>query len=176
MPRVQPRSRYEQERKLMAAQTTLVGNTTADIELRYTQNGRAVGNVTIAVSDRIKDQQTGEYRDGDTWFARCTLWAELAEHGANSIPKGTRVIATGRITQREFEDREGGKRSAVEVTLDAIGPDLRYATAVVTRSQGGRGAGAAQGASNTEPWATTAPGTGFDAQTASWGSDSETPF
>jgi single-strand DNA-binding protein len=120
----------------MSAITTLVGNTTADIELRYTQNGKAVGNVTIVVQDRKLNRQTNEWEDGDKWFARCTLWGEIAEHAAASITKGTRVIAEGRIAQREYEDRDGNKRSSIEVTLDEIGPSLRYATAQITRSQG----------------------------------------
>ena len=123
----------------MSAVTTLVGNTTSDIELRWSQAGKAVGNVTIAVSDRVKDKSTGEWVDGKTWFARCTIWGEMAEHAAGSIPKGTRVVALGRIEQRDWEDKDGGKRSSVEVTLDDIGASLRYATAQVTRASSSRG-------------------------------------
>ncbi len=118
----------------MSATTTLIGNTTSDIDLRFTQGGRPVGNVTIAVSDRKYDKARNEWVDGDVWFARCTLWGELAEHAAASIRKGTRVIAQGRISQRDFEDREGVKRTAVEVTLEDIGASMRYATATVTRA------------------------------------------
>ena len=134
----------------MTATTTLIGNTTSDVEIRFTQAGKAVGSVTIAVSDRVKDKQTGEWKDGNVWFARCTLWGEVAENAAGSIPKGTRVIAEGRIQQRDWEDKEGNKRTSVEVTVDEIGPSLRYATAQVTRTQargqgGGFGGGSAQG-------------------------------
>lgn len=123
----------------MSATTTLIGNTTADVELRYTQNGKPVGSVTIAIADRKFDKQRNEYVDGNTWFARCTIWGEMAEKVAGSIPKGTRVIALGRIEQREFEDRDGNKRTAIDVVIDEIGPSMRYATAQVTRSSSSGG-------------------------------------
>jgi len=123
---------------MTAAMTTLVGNATADPELRFAQSGRAVGSLTIAVSERVKDKSTNEWTDGKTWFARCTLWGDLAEHAAATITKGDRVIAFGRLEQRDWEDRDGNKRSAVEVVVDEIGPSLRYATASVTRGSGSR--------------------------------------
>lgn len=121
----------------MAATTTLIGNATNDVELRYSQAGKAIGSVTIAVSDRVK--KDGEWVDGKTWFARCTIWGEMAEQAAASIHKGNRVIGFGRIEQRDWEDKEGAKRTTVEVTLDEIGVSLRYATAVVTRVERGSG-------------------------------------
>lgn len=142
----------------MTATTTLIGNATSDLELRYTQSGKAIANVTIAVSDRKFDRQTNEWVDGDTWFARCSIWGELAEHAAGSITKGMRVIATGRIGQREWEDKDGNKRNSVEVTLDEIGPSLKYATAQVTRTQSGRGDTPAQ-----QPPADTWAGPAVDA-------------
>lgn len=135
----------------MSATTTLVGNTTGDIEVRYTQSGKAVGSVTIAVSDRTKDAATGEWKDGKVWFARCTMWGELAEHANATLHKGTRVIASGRIEQRDWEDKDGNKRTSVEVTVDEIGPSLRYATAQVTRSASGGNTTA--GLVVSEPWA-----------------------
>lgn len=144
----------------MTATTTLIGNTTADVEIRYTQNGKAVGNVTIVVQDRKLNRQTNEWEDGDKWFARCTLWGEIAEHAASSIRKGTRVIAEGRISQREYETREGEKRSSVEVTLDEIGPSLRYATAQVTRTQGGSTIRTPQQSPPAQQWST--PGTDIE--------------
>lgn len=116
----------------MSAVTTLIGNTTADIEIRFTSAGKAVGSVTIAVSDRVKDAD-GSWKDGKTWFARCTLWGEVAENAAATISKGTRVIGFGRIEQRDWQDKDGQNRSSVEVTLDEIGPSLRYAVASVSR-------------------------------------------
>lgn len=123
----------------MAATTTLIGNTTDEIELRYTQNGQPVANLTIAVADRRFNKQTNQYEDGNTWFARCTIWGDMAPRAAESIPKGTRVIASGKVGQCEWEDRDGNKRMSVEVTLDEIGPSVKYATAQVTRAprQGG---------------------------------------
>lgn len=123
----------------MAATTTLIGNATNDVELRYSQAGKAIGSVTIAVSDRVK--KDGEWVDGKTWFARCTIWGEMAEQAAASIHKGNRVIGFGRIEQRDWEDKEGAKRTTVEVTLDEIGVSLRYATAVVSRVTRGSGNG-----------------------------------
>lgn len=175
----------------MTATTTLIGNTTSDLELRYTQNGKAVGNVTVAVADRKFDRQANEWVDGDTWFARCTIWGELAEHVAGSLPKGTRVIAEGRIGQRDYEDREGNKRTTVEVTIDEIGPSLKYATATVTRSSGQRGNPAAGQTDWTQQSASYAPNStpvgnqtqnvGNGAQTGSWGTagaiaDAEVPW
>ena len=158
----------------MTATTTLIGNTTSDVEIRFTQAGKAVGSVTIAVSDRVKDKQTGEWKDGNVWFARCTLWGEVAENAAGSIPKGTRVIAEGRIQQRDWEDKEGNKRTSVEVTVDEIGPSLRYATAQVTRASAGAGQGAPQTgfAGESDPWA--APGAPAGAQGG--GGYDESPF
>lgn len=159
----------------MSATTTVVGNTTADIELRYSAAGNAVANVTVAVSDRKFDRQRNEWVDGDVWFARCSLFGDLAEHAAASIHKGTRVIGFGRIVQRSWEDREGQKRTSVEVILDAIGPELRHATAQVTRVQGSQQGQAAPTASSAsdEPWSTP---TG--AQTDAWGGETygEPPF
>lgn len=159
----------------MSAITTLIGNTTSDIDLRFTQGGRPVGNVTIAVSDRKFDKARNEWVDGDVWFARCTLWGELAEHAAASIRKGTRVIAQGRISQRDFEDREGGKRTAVEVTLEDIGASMRYATATVTRAASNRGGQPAQ----TDQWASAQPGESDAWSTPTSGEGSygdDTPF
>ncbi|MDR6868951.1 single-strand DNA-binding protein [Microbacterium resistens] len=163
----------------MSAQTTVIGNTTADVELRYTSNGKPVANVTVAVSDRKFDKQRNEWVDGDVWFARCTMWNELAEHAAASIHKGTRVIGFGRIVQRDWEDRDGQKRSSVEVILDEIGPSLRYATAQVTRAARAEGGQADRGRTETATdtgWATT-PLAG--AQTDAWGGGDfgdDTPF
>ena len=141
----------------MSAQTTLIGNTTADIELRYSQAGKPVGNLTVAVSDRKFDRQSNEWVDGDTWFARCVIFGEMAEHAAASIHRGTRVIASGKVVQREWQDKEGQKRVSVEVILDEIGPSLRYATAQVTRAQSPQGGQAGRTQPQTaseEPWST----------------------
>jgi single-strand DNA-binding protein len=139
----------------MSATTTLIGNTTADIELRYSQAGKPVGTVTIAVSDRKKNAQTGEWEDGKTWFARGTIFGPMAEHAAGTLFKGTRVIASGRIEQDSWNDKDGNPRTSVGVIIDEIGPSLRYATATVTRAAGGSGnAGVPRAAESADSWNT----------------------
>lgn len=128
----------------MAGETviTVVGNLTADPELRFTPNGAAVASFTVASTPRTFDRQANEWRDGETLFLRCSIWRDAAENVAESLTKGTRVIVQGRLVQRSFETREGEKRTVVEMQVDEIGPSLRYATAKVTRaSRGGQGGG-----------------------------------
>lgn len=125
--------------------TTVVGNLTADPELRYTQNGLAVANFTIASTPRTFDRQGNDWKDGEALFLRASCWREFAEHVAGSLTKGARVVATGRLKQRSYETKEGEKRTAIELEVDEIGPSLRYANAQVTRAAGGGGS-ASQGA------------------------------
>ena len=130
----------------MAGETiiTVVGNLTADPELRYTQNGLAVANFTIASTPRTFDRQANEWKDGEALFLRASVWREFAEHVSQSLTKGSRVIAQGRLKQRSFETQQGEKRTVIELEVDEIGPSLRYATAQVTRTTGG-GAGRSSG-------------------------------
>jgi len=124
----------------MAGETplTIVGNLTADPELRYTQNGLAVANFTIAATERTFDRQANDWKDGDPLFLRCSIWRDYAEHVAGSLTKGTRVIATGSLKQRSYETKEGEKRTVFELDVLEIGPALRFATAQVVRAtQGG---------------------------------------
>ena len=123
---------------------TMVGNLTADPELRYTQNGLPVVNLTIAQTPRTFDKQANEWKDGEAVFMRASAWREHAEHIAATLTKGMRVIAQGRLVQRSYQDREGNNRTAMELELDAIGPELRYATAQVTRATQGQGGGGQQ--------------------------------
>jgi single-strand DNA-binding protein len=116
---------------------TVVGNLTADPELRYTQSGLAVANFTIASTPRTFDKQTNDWKDGDALFLRASCWRDFAEHVAGSLTKGARVVATGQLKQRSYDDREGNKRTAIELEVDEIGPSLRYATAQVTRASSG---------------------------------------
>jgi len=127
----------------MAGETviTVVGNLTADPELRYTQNGLAVANFTIASTPRTFDRQANEWKDGDALFLRASVWREFAEHVAGSLTKGSRVIVQGRLRQRSYQDREGQQRTSIELEVDEIGPSLRYATAQITRAAGGSGGG-----------------------------------
>ena len=148
----------------MAGETviTVVGNLTADPELRYTQNGLAVANFTIASTPRNFDRASNDWKDGEALFLRASVWREFAEHVAGSLTKGSRVIATGRLKQRSYETKEGEKRTSIELEVDEIGPSLRYATAQVTRAASSReggtgGGGASRGAVADEPWAASAP-------------------
>jgi single-strand DNA-binding protein len=124
---------------------TVVGNLTADPELRYTQNGLAVANFTIASTPRSFDRASNEWKDGEALFLRASVWRDFAEHVAGSLTKGSRVIVTGRLKQRSYETKEGEKRTSMELEVDEIGPSLRYATAQVTRSSGGGGGGGGRG-------------------------------
>ncbi len=175
----------------MAGDTTItvVGNLTADPELRFTPSGAAVANFTVASTPRIYDRQSGEWKDGDALFLRCNIWREAAENVAESLMRGSRVIVTGRLKQRSFETREGEKRTVFEVEVDEIGPSLRYATAKVNKasrsggggggfggggggSRGNMGGGTGGGGSETkdDPWG-SAPASGSFS-----GGDDEPPF
>jgi single-strand DNA-binding protein len=124
---------------------TVVGNLTADPELRFTQNGLPVANFTIASTPREFDRQSNEWKDGEALFLRASVWREFAEQVAGSLTKGMRVIATGRLKQRSYQDKEGANRTSIELEIDEIGPSLRYATAQVTRVQKGQAGGQQQG-------------------------------
>ena len=176
----------------MAGDTTItvVGNLTADPELRFTPSGAAVANFTVASTPRIFDRQSSEWKDGEALFLRCNIWREAAENVAESLTRGSRVIVTGRLKQRSFETREGEKRTVFEVEVDEIGPSLRYATAKVNKASrsggggGGFGSGSRQaqapapasapaeasGGSGADPWG-SAPASG-----SFGGGDDEPPF
>jgi single-strand DNA-binding protein len=163
---------------------TVVGNLTSDPELRYTQNGLAVANFTIASTPRSFDRASNDWKDGDALFLRASVWREFAEHVAGSLTKGSRVIATGRLKQRSYETKEGEKRTSIELEVDEIGPSLRYATAQVTRTTGGSGAGgggSSRGGSQQqvaeEPWAASAPdSSAADVWNTPGSYNDETPF
>lgn len=127
----------------MAGETviTVVGNLTSDPELRFTPSGAAVANFTIASTPRTFDRQSNEWKDGETLFLRASIWREAAENVAESLTKGARVVAQGRLKARSYETREGEKRTSYELDVDEIGPSLRYATAKVTKSNRSGGGG-----------------------------------
>src|SRR3954447_17360080 len=131
----------------MAGETviTVVGNLTADPELRFTPSGAAVANFTVASTPRTFDRQSGEWRDGEALFLRCNLWRQPAENVAESLTRGMRVMVSGRLRQRSFETREGEKRTVVELEVDEVGPSLRYATAKVAKVSGGGRTGGGNG-------------------------------
>ena len=149
---------------------TVVGNLTADPELRFTPSGAAVASFTVASTPRTFDRQTNEWKDGEALFLRCSAWRQMAENVAESLQRGYRVIVQGRLVQRSFETREGEKRTVIEMQVDEIGPSLRYATAKVNRTTrgsgggggaygGGYGGGQPASAPPDDPWA-SAPAAG----------------
>ncbi|MBG6183671.1 single-strand DNA-binding protein [Arthrobacter sp. CAN_A214] len=182
----------------MAGETiiTVVGNLTNDPELRFTPSGSAVANFTIASTPRTFDRQSNEWKDGETLFLRASVWREAAENVAETLTKGTRVVAQGRLKSRSYDTKEGEKRTVMELEVDEIGPSLRYASAKVSRTQrSGGGGGGGFGGNNSgnsgsgsnpnwgggqqaqqpadDPWGAPAGG-----NSQSWGNgaDSEPPF
>ncbi|MFD2417967.1 single-stranded DNA-binding protein [Amycolatopsis pigmentata] len=148
---------------------TVVGNLTADPELRFTPSGAAVANFTVASTPRTFDRASGEWKDGEALFMRCNIWRQAAENVAESLTRGARVVVQGRLKQRSFETKEGEKRTVVELEVDEIGPSLRYATAKVNKvsrgsapSGGGGGGygGGGSGAPADDPWGSAPPAGG----------------
>jgi len=150
----------------MAGETTItiIGNLVDDPDLRFTPSGAAVANFRIASTPRTFDRQTNEWKDGDALFLSCSVWRQAAENVAESLQKGMRVVVQGRLKQRQYETREGEKRTVVELDVDEVGPSLKYATAKVARTtrQGGGGGYSGGGASGggDDPWASAAPASG----------------
>lgn len=124
---------------------TLIGNLTADPEIKFIPSGAAVTNFTIAHTPRVFDKNANEWKDGEALFMRCSMWREAAENVASSLSRGSRVIVVGKLKQRSYE-KDGEKRSVVELEVEEIGPSLKYATATVTKSgKGSKPAPASQG-------------------------------
>ena len=119
----------------MAGETpiTVVGNLTADATLRFTPSGRPVADFTVASTPRTFDRQTGQWRDTEAMFLPCSLWGQAAENAAETLTRGMRVIVTGRLRARSYDDRDGNRRTVLEVQVDEVGPSLRHATATVER-------------------------------------------
>ncbi len=160
----------------MAGETviTVVGNLVDDPELRFTPSGAAVANFRIASTPRTFDKQTSEWKDGDSLFLSCSVWRQAAENVAESLQRGMRVVVQGRLKSRQYETREGEKRTVFEIEVEEVGPSLKYATAKVARASrsggggggfGGGGGGGGQGQGGSaggsapvdDPWATPAP-------------------
>jgi len=148
-------------------QITVVGNLVDDPELRFTPSGAAVANFRIASTPRTFDRQTNEWKDGEALFLSCSVWRQAAENVAESLQKGMRVVVQGNLRSRQYETREGEKRTVFEIQVDEVGPSLKYATAKVTRTQrsggspyggGGQQGGGQAGPSDNDPWATPAQG------------------
>ena len=142
----------------MAGETviTVVGNLTADPEMRFTNSGAGVANFTVASTPRTFDKASGEWKDGEALFLRCTAWRQLGENVAESLKRGTRVIVVGRLKQRSYE-KDGEKRTVYELDVDEVGPSLRYATATVEKMarSSGTGFGGQQHAGGDDPWASS---------------------
>lgn len=184
----------------MTTQITVVGNLVRDPELRFTPSGAAVCNFTVVDNERIKDQNTGEWKDGDATFYECSVWRDAAENVAESLQSGNRVVVQGTVKLRSYERPDGSKGASLDLRVDEVGPSLRWATAKVTRTSkqnGGQNNGGQQGgyqngsqnngsqqgqpqyagagapaAGGGNPWGDPAPGGG-------WGGDatpSEPPF
>ncbi|WFE22850.1 single-stranded DNA-binding protein [Solwaraspora sp. WMMD937] len=173
------------EEMVMAGDTTItvIGNLTDDPELRFTPSGAAVAKFRVASTPRYMDRASGEWKDGEPLFLSCTVWRQAAEHVAESLQRGARVIVSGRLRQRSYETREGEKRTVIELEVDEIGPSLRYATAKVQKMSrsgggfGGSGGGGNQGGFD-DPWATAAPAAPAASSARSGGGnfDEEPPF
>lgn len=140
---------------------TITGNLTADPELRFTSSGTAVAAFTVAASRRVYDQASGQWKDGDTLFLRCSAWRDLADHAAESLRRGTRVIVTGRLKQRDYEAADGTKRTVYELDADDIGPSLKWATAKIARTSRDTPPHPAE---TPDPWASTPPAPGGDGE------------
>lgn len=136
---------------ITGTQITVIGNLTADPELRFTPSGAAVAKFTVCVNKRVKDAN-GAWKDGEPSFYSVSAWRGLAENVAETLTRGMRVVVVGEISQRHWEDtKTGEKRSAFEVTADAVGPDLTWATAKVSKVSKSQGQG---GGPADDPWAT----------------------
>jgi len=158
---------------------TVVGNLVADPELRFTQAGQPVATFRVASTPRLRDAASGEWKDGDSLFLTCNVWRQAAENVAESLQRGMRVIVTGRLKQRNYETKEGQKRTVYEIEVDDVGPSLRNASAKVNRasrgsgeggfsggnrnsgSSGGQGASGGSSSRNEDPWASDAAGGGY---------------
>lgn len=143
----------------MAGETmiTVVGNLTADPELKFTQGGAAVVSFTVASTPRTFDKASGEWKDGDALFLRCSVWRAVAENVAESLTRGMRVVVQGRLRQRSYETEGGERRTVYQLDVDEVGPSLRYATAKVVRPQrSGQGA-PAPAAPAEDPWGSPPP-------------------
>lgn len=136
----------------------IVGNLTADPELRFTQSGQAVANFTVASTAKVLNKQTNEWEDGDTTFVRCSVWQQAGENVAETLTKGMRVIVTGRLKVRQYEASDGSKGTSVECTVDEVGPSLKWASGRMTRNErspqgNGRPAAQQPAQRSSDPWA-----------------------
>ena len=137
----------------MTTPLTIVGNLTADPELRFIPSGAAVANFTVASTPKKFNRQTNEFEDGETLFMRCSVWRDAAEHATESLHRGDRVIVTGQLVSRSWQTPEGENRTVMEMQVDEVGPSLRYATAQITKAQRQQGGQQQQPQSQQPGWA-----------------------
>jgi len=117
----------------MTNKLQITGNITADPELKFLPSGAAVVSFTVADTPRTFDRQSNEWKDGETLFMRCNLWREAAENVAESLQRGTRVVVTGELKQRNYTGKDGVERKNIELEVDEVGPSLKYAVANVSK-------------------------------------------
>ena len=132
---------------------TVIGNLVEDPDLRFTPNGAAVSNFRVASTPRTFDKQTNDWKDGDTLFLACSIWRQSAEHVAESLRKGDRVIVTGRLKQRVYETPQGEKRSVFELDVDEVGPSLKWRTV----AHGEKSASRSSSQGGADPWTSSGP-------------------
>src|SRR2546429_4390288 len=126
-------------------QITITGNLVDEPELRFTPAGQPVARFRVASTPRLRDNATGEWKDGDSLFLTCNVWRQAAENVAETLQRGMRVIVSGRLRQRSYETKEGEKRTVYEIEVDDVGPSLRNASAKVVKSNRSGGNFAGQG-------------------------------
>jgi single-strand DNA-binding protein len=154
---------------------TLIGNLTGDPELRFTPSGAAVANFTVASTPRTLDRQSNEWKDGETLFISCSVWRQVAENVAESLTRGSRVVVTGRLKARSYDDRDGNKRTVFECDVEEIGASMRYATLKISKTArsdgggfGGGGNNSGGGAPQNDPWASPQGGQSGQQQNDPW--------
>jgi len=154
-------------------QITIAGNLVDDPELRFTPAGQPVARFRVASTPRFRDNQTGEWKDGDSLFLTCNVWRQAAENVAESLTRGMRVIVSGRLRQRSYETKEGEKRTVYEVEVDDVGPSLRNASAKVNRvARSGAGDGGYGGGQRSSGGRSSGGGYGGGGEPDPWASDS----
>jgi single-strand DNA-binding protein len=160
---------------------TIVGNLVNDPELRFTNSGQPVAQFRVASTPRIRDNATGEWKDGDSLFLTCNVWRQMAENVAESLQRGMRVIVSGRLRQRNYETQQGEKRTVYEIEVDDVGPSLLRASAKVNRVTRSGGDGGGFGGSSSGGSSSGGSSSGGNRESDPWASDSagysdEPPF
>lgn len=163
--------------------TTMTGRLVAPPELRFTASGTAVANFRMAENDNKYNEDTREWETTSTLFLTVNAWERLAERVAGSLDKGDSVVVTGKLQTREWEDKQGNRRSTIEMTAR----DIKQTQALQATNDGGHGNGgggggwnntgggapAANNAASSDPWGSAPAATGGFGGAAN---DDEPPF